>query len=71
MMDSEAKACSCLSDMGYLRLPKILELIPVCEASWWNGCRSGRYPKGYKLGPNTTAWKVKDIIECMENFESA
>jgi predicted DNA-binding transcriptional regulator AlpA len=55
---------------GFLRLPQILKLIPVCRATWWNGCRSGRFPKPVKLGPNTTAWKAKDIAALIEQLEN-
>lgn len=57
--------------VGYLRLTQVLKIIPVCKATWWNGCKSGIYPKPYKLGPNITAWKVKDIIECAQSFPPA
>ena len=54
--------------LAFLRLPQVLKLIPVCKATWWNGCKTGRFPKPYKLGPRTTAWKVKDILKCIESF---
>jgi predicted DNA-binding transcriptional regulator AlpA len=43
---------------GFLRLDQVLKLIPVSKATWWNGCKSGQFPKPYKLGPRITAWKV-------------
>ena len=46
---------------GYVRLPQVLAVIPVCKSTWWNGCKSGKYPKPVKLGPRTTAWRVEDI----------
>ena len=46
---------------GYARLPQILAVIPVSKSTWWNGCKSGKYPKPVKLGPRTTAWRVSDI----------
>lgn len=46
---------------GYARLPQILAAIPVSKSSWWNGVKSGKYPKPVKLGPRTTAWRVDDI----------
>ena len=52
--------------LGFLRLPQVLTLIPVCPATWWNGCKSGRFPKPVKLGPRTTAWRVEDISALME-----
>ncbi|MCF0061340.1 AlpA family phage regulatory protein [Dyadobacter chenwenxiniae] len=54
----------------FLRLPEVLKLIPVSKATWWNGCRSGRFPKPCKLGPRTTAWKASDIQECMAKYSS-
>lgn len=50
-----------LPTTGYIRLPQVLSLIPVGRSTWWQGIKDGRYPKGIKLGPKTTAWKVEDI----------
>ena len=55
-----------LQRTGFLRLPQVLQLIPVCRATWWNGCKSGRFPKPVKLGPRTTAWRAEDIAELVE-----
>ena len=43
---------------GFLRLPEVLVLIPVSRSGWWAGIRAGRYPRGVKLGPRTTAWRA-------------
>ncbi|MGB7768447.1 MAG: AlpA family phage regulatory protein [Verrucomicrobiia bacterium] len=56
---------------GYLRLPKILELIPVGKSTWWAGVKSGRYPKPVKLSPNCTAWRAEDIYELMLQISKA
>ena len=53
---------------GFLRLPQILKLIPVCRATWWEGCRTGRFPKPVKLGPRTTAWRAEDIAALVERL---
>jgi len=45
----------------FLRLPQVLERIPVSKSSWWNGCRSGIYPAPVKLSARTTVWKESDI----------
>ena len=60
-----------LPETGYLRLKQILgdpkanppvpAVIPISKSSWWEGCKTGRYPKPVKLGPRTTAWRVSDI----------
>ncbi|MDL2280116.1 AlpA family phage regulatory protein, partial [Desulfovibrio sp. OttesenSCG-928-G11] len=41
---------------GFLRLPQILAIFPISKSAWWEGCRTGRYPKPVKLGPRTTVW---------------
>lgn len=58
-----------LSDKGFLRLAQILELIPISEASWWNGCREGIYPRSYKLSPRVTAWRKVDILNLIDSFK--
>ncbi|HEY1096096.1 MAG TPA: AlpA family phage regulatory protein [Alphaproteobacteria bacterium] len=55
---------------GFLRLPQILQLIPVSKSTWWNGCKSGKFPTPYKLAPRITAWKAIDVQGCIDKFES-
>ena len=56
-----------ISTTGFLRLPQILAAIPVSKSAWWEGCRTGRYPKPLKLGPRTTVWRAEDIAAFIEN----
>ena len=60
-----------LPEVGFVRLPLILTLIPVSNSSWWNGVRDGRYPPPIKLGPRTTAWRVEDIRALIESLGEA
>ncbi len=46
---------------GFLRLPQVLAIIPISKSVWWEGCKTGRFPKPVKLGPRTTAWRAEDI----------
>lgn len=41
--------------------PPIPPVIPVSKSTWWEGVKSGRFPKPVKLGPRITAWKVEHI----------
>ena len=53
-----------LPRIGFLRLSSIVAPIgpiPVGRSTWWEGVKSGRFPKPVKLGPRTTAWRVEDI----------
>jgi prophage regulatory protein len=60
-----------LPETGFLRLPQIIcdlkaeppipPIIPVKKSCWWDGVRTGRFPKPVKLGPRVTMWRVEDI----------
>lgn len=41
--------------------PPVPAIIPIAHSTWWNGIKCGRYPRGIKLGPKTTVWRVSDI----------
>ena len=56
---------------GFLRLPQVLELIPVSKSTWWSGVADGRFPAAVKLSPRTTAWKASDIYQLIENLSEA
>ena len=51
-----------------LRINHVLALVPVGRSSWWEGCRTGRYPKPIKLGPRTTVWRAEDIAVFIESL---
>ena len=56
--------CFTFPETGFVRLTSILGPegpIPVSRSSRWAGVKSGRFPESVKLGPRTTAWRVKDI----------
>jgi predicted DNA-binding transcriptional regulator AlpA len=50
-----------IPETGFLRLPQVLGVIPICKSSWWAGVKSGRYPKPVKLSERCTAWRAEDI----------
>jgi prophage regulatory protein len=49
-----------------VRLNEVLTLLPISSASWWNGVRAGKYPRGIKLGPKTTCWRLSEITALAE-----
>ena len=56
---------------GFIRLKQVLEIIPVSRATWWNGCKTGRFPKPYKICPRVTVWKLSEIKVCLEGFKQS
>lgn len=45
---------------GFMRLPAVLAVIPVCKSTWWAGVKSGRFPTAVKIGERTTCWRAED-----------
>lgn len=68
-----------LPQTGFLRLPQIIgdakrgipAVMPVSKTTWWAGIKEGRFPKPVKLGPRTTAWRVEDIRQLIEQSGGA
>jgi predicted DNA-binding transcriptional regulator AlpA len=57
---------------GLLREKQILgRYLPISRAAWWKRVREGRFPKPLKLGPNTTVWRVRDILDLIEKLNVA
>lgn len=61
-----------LPETGFLRLSQIIgnplaeppthPIIPVKKTCWWEGVKSGRFPKPVKIGNGRgTFWRVEDI----------
>jgi predicted DNA-binding transcriptional regulator AlpA len=63
-------AQSDLDSERLIRLPDVLRLFPVSRAAWWSGVKTGRFPRGIKLGPNTRAWRLRDILALIETAEA-
>lgn len=69
-----------LPETGFLRItqivgnpkakPPIPALLPVSRATWWKGVQAGRFPKPIKLGPQTTCWRVADILDLIKQLSN-
>ena len=55
---------------GFLRLPQVLAIIPISKSVWWEGCKTGRFPKPVKLGPRTTVWRAEEIKAFIERVSN-
>lgn len=55
---------------GFMRLPQVLEILPVSKSTWWKGIRDGRFPKPVKLSERTSAWSRADIDALCDQFVS-
>ena len=51
--------------------PPIKPIIPISKSAWWEGVKSGRYPKAIKLGANTTVWREDDVRDLVERISQS
>lgn len=57
-----------LPETGFLRLSQVLSVIPLGKTCWWEGVKSGRFPKPVKLSARCTAWRAEDIHELIRTL---
>ncbi len=57
-----------LHSEALLRLPQVLELVPISRSAWLAGVRSGKYPISIRISDNTVAWRVRDIVKLLISF---
>lgn len=59
-----------LSELALIRLPQVLEVLPVCRSTFYNGIKQGTYPKPIRIG-RTSAWRASDIRRLLERLGKA
>lgn len=68
MNDAIPQTPLALQSKGFLRLPRVLKLIPVSASTWWRWCADGTAPKPIKLGKNTTVWRAEEIQAFLDKY---
>ena len=48
--------------------PPIQPILPISKSSWWDGVKSGRFPKAVKIGANTTVWREDEIRSLVDEL---
>lgn len=51
-----------------IKIGEVLSLIPVSKATWYEGIRTGRFPKPVKLGMRASAWKLSEINTLIDSM---
>lgn len=54
-----------------MRLSSVLQVYPVSRATWYEGVRTGRYPKPVKLGSRSVAWRRSDVEKLIAGGQHA
>ncbi|WP_437186542.1 helix-turn-helix transcriptional regulator [Planctomicrobium sp. SH668] len=57
-----------IPETGFVRLTQVLSVIPLGKTCWWEGVKSGRFPKPVKLSARCTAWRAEDIRELIKTL---
>jgi prophage regulatory protein len=57
-----------IPETGFVRLREVLTVIPVGKTCWWEGVKSGRFPKPVKLSIRCTAWRAEDIHKLIQEI---
>jgi predicted DNA-binding transcriptional regulator AlpA len=60
-----SKAC------GFLRLPQVMQLIPIGKTSIYEKIRKGEFPAQIKLGTKTSVWRREDIDAYIKKMSEA
>jgi prophage regulatory protein len=53
-----------------LRVPQILERVPVSRSWLWRLVKDGKFPQPLRISEKITAWKESDIDNFLENLEA-
>jgi len=51
------------TDDQLLRLPQVLEIIPVSKSHWYAGIKAGKYPTGFLLSERVRVWPYGNDIK--------
>jgi len=45
-------------------------LTGVSRSAWWEGEKTGRFPKRRRLGPSSVGWLLSELQEWMKSLEA-
>jgi predicted DNA-binding transcriptional regulator AlpA len=46
-----------------LRIRQVLGLYPISRSRWWQGVRTGEFPRPIRLTARTSAWREQDVLD--------
>ena len=60
-----------LQQLRILRLPEVLFLTGLSQASLYRYCKANRFPVQVRLGPNRVGWRASEVREWLETRRRA
>ncbi len=55
-----------LPKTGYIRVQKLIQIIPFSASTIWRKSKNGSFPSPVKLSEQITAWRVEDVQAWMQ-----
>lgn len=49
-----------------LRLPEVLNRLPIAKSTLWAWVKQGKFPAPVRLGPRVTTWRESDVTRFIE-----
>ena len=62
-----SNSTSNLPETGFIRLPTVQKITGTAVSTIWLWVKKGLFPKPHKIGPNTTAWKIEEVRQWIED----
>ena len=58
-----------MTDIGYMRLKQVLDVVPICRTAWYEGVKGGHFPAPVKVG-RMSFWKKGDILDLVSRIDN-
>ncbi len=62
---------SSLHPESVIRWPDVHLIFPVSKTTWEAGVKSGKYPAAIRLGARAVGWKLKDVLQLIDDSRDA
>ncbi len=54
-----------------IRIDEVLTHLPISKSTWWEGVRTGKFPKPIKLGERITCWRLEEVLRLTKHNTDA
>lgn len=56
------------SEVGFFRLPQVLEIIPIGKTSFYENIKAGLYPAPVRISKRAVGWRKSEIFALAEKL---
>lgn len=57
-------------EAGFMRIGKVLEILPFSRSGWFHGIKVGLYPPPIHISPRVAVWRNSDILRLARELGS-